>query len=132
MSVIIPEPDDPRVLRNVHLGDTEYRLMTWDTGGRSSTGQYKIGYAFWHPSGCLLFSGEDYGVSPMHSLDSDESLRGLVGFLTLQPGDTDDEYFEVYTPEQLEWAENEAESLQEWGMEADRDFEPPDFEDLDT
>lgn len=34
-------------------------------------------------------------------VDSDDCLRGILGFLTLRPGDTDLEYFEHYTEEQL-------------------------------
>jgi len=128
----IPDPEEGHVLRHVTLGDTEYRLLTWDTGKRCTTGQHQIGYAFWHPDGRLLFSGDECGVAPSHCIDSDDALRGLLGFLTIQPGDTDDDYFESYTPEQLTWAETEAESLQEWGMESDEDFEAPEFEDIES
>ena len=38
-------------------------------------------------------------------------LPGLLAFLSLKPGDTDPEYFEGYTPEQLEFARQEGESL---------------------
>ena len=132
MDITIPDPGEDRVLRHVKLEGTEYRLLTWDANGRAPTGQCLIGYAFWHPDGSLLFSGEDCGVSPFHAIDSDDALRGLLGFLTLKPGDTDDDYFDAYTPEQKAWCEAEAEDLQEWGMEADEDFEPPGFTDLDT
>lgn len=58
-----------------------------------------------------IFEGDDYSPSPVHATDSDDSVRDLMGFLTLKPGDTDDEYFERYTPEQLAFAETHAESL---------------------
>ena len=42
----------------------------------------------------------------MHSIDSDQAVAALMGFLTLKPGDTDREYFDAYTPEQLAWAQS--------------------------
>lgn len=56
----------------------------------------------------ILFQGEDFGVSPCHAEDSDQAICALMGFLTLKPGDTDREYFDNYTPEQMEWAESYA------------------------
>lgn len=63
------------------------------------------------PVETVLFEGEDLGCSPMHAIDSDESVAALMGFLTLRPGDTDAEYFENYTPEQMEFCQQHAESL---------------------
>ena len=111
--------DDRNYLRQVIFDG--YCLRTWDTGGRCKTGQYLIGYEMVTPDGHVLFTGEDCGVSPMHCIDSDDALRGLIGFLTLQPGDTDDEYFANYTAEQRAFAAGEAEQLQTWGMEPQAD-----------
>ena len=54
--------------------------------------------------GKLLFEGTDFRPSPMFDEVSREAAVGLLGFLTLRPGDTDDEYFDKYTEEQLSWA----------------------------
>jgi hypothetical protein len=51
----------------------------------------------------LIFSGNDYSIGMTNNGILDH-LMGLAGFLTLKPGDTDDEYFENYTPDQMEWA----------------------------
>lgn len=62
--------------------------------------------------GAVLFEGADFGVSPLHSVDSDAALLALLWFLALRPGDTDREYFAEYTAAQLEWCESsECESL---------------------
>lgn len=70
-----------------------------------------------------LFEGRDFSPSPtLAEPDSRLAALDLLGFLTLQPGDTDPEYFADYTPAQLEWASStECESLawlvsdlQEW------------------
>lgn len=104
--------DNP-ALRRVELphSDGTYVLETWDANGRASTGQHLIRYQLTDPSGKVLFRGSDYGCAPSHATDSDAALRGILSFLTLKPGDTDADYFEHYTPEQLAFAEGPAESL---------------------
>lgn len=134
----IPKPTNPSVLRNVLLSGTGWRLMTWETGRvdeqhpslRCFARSY-LGYAFFPPGKEEpLFSGDDYGCAPGTAIDSDESLRGLLGFLTLRPGDTDDEYFDKYTPEQLDYCRTDAEELSLW---ADEDLTegPETFEDIE-
>jgi hypothetical protein len=59
----------------------------------------------------VLFAGDDFRPSPLHAIDSDETVVGLMSFLTLQKGDTDAEYFRNYTPAQLEFSEQYAEAL---------------------
>lgn len=54
----------------------------------------------------ILFEGNDFKPSLMHNIDSLNSLVSLLGFLTLEKGDTDDEYFKDYTKEQFEWSES--------------------------
>lgn len=124
------------ILRHVYLGDTGYRLHTWDTGKHCSTGQRLVGYAFYEPGvDEALFEGEDYGCSPMDSIDSDACLRGILGFLTVTEGDVDEEYFANYTERQLAWARNHAEGLTEWGMEEfffEEGETPPKFVEVET
>jgi len=117
----IPDASDARTLRIVELRGTQYVLHTWTTGKRYATGQEMIGYAFYHVSeDDPIFVGEDCGVSPMHAIDSDDALRGLLGFLTLRRGDTDPDYFANYTPRQIAFAESsDCEFLTMWAMEPD-------------
>lgn len=58
-----------------------------------------------------LFEGDDFGASPLHAVDSDETVAALMGLLTLRPGDTDPDYFADYTPEQLRFCTEHAETL---------------------
>jgi hypothetical protein len=93
-------------LRHVRL-ESGHTLQTWDTGRTRGTGMMArtcVAYELRDPAGALLFAGADFRPSPMHADDSDETLRGLLGFLTLRPGDTDREYFDDYTPAQLAFA----------------------------
>jgi hypothetical protein len=117
-------PSEDALLRDVMLGDTGYRLVLWDTFTQDRHGKSILGFAFYEPGvEEPLFEGEDYGASPMHAIDSDDTLRGLLGFLTLRPGDTDREYFQHYSPRQLAWAQAEAEELSMWAMDEDPEGE---------
>jgi hypothetical protein len=93
-----------------------FKLMTWDTG-RQIGFKSRIGYtlsmkeAGRGQSWVVLFTGEDFGCSPLHAVDSDETCRSVMSFLTLRPGDTDREYFAGYTPEQLAFCSAHAEAL---------------------
>jgi len=110
-------------LRSVKLEGRagNYVLTTWDSGRVDGRGQTRIRYELVDPHGHLLFEGDDFAGSPMHADDADETVRALLGFLTLRPGDTDAEYFASYTPEQLAFAEGEAEEL---SLYADEDGPP--------
>lgn len=69
---------------------------------------YENGRSQYHYSmaveGELIFKGYDYGPSPLHDAHSFDSLVALLGFLTIKPGDTDDEYFKNYTRAQMDFA----------------------------
>jgi hypothetical protein len=61
------------------------------------------------PETITLFEGEDYQTH--HKDNSPELIEDLMGFLTLRPGDTDDEWFKDYTKEQLDYCDKYAEAL---------------------
>lgn len=67
----------------------------------------------------MLFKDEDYGCSPMHAIDSNSAVEGLMSFLALRLGDTDPEYFRDYTPLQRDYCGQHAEAL---GGEVDSRF----------
>jgi hypothetical protein len=77
-------------------------------------GLERIGYVLTmreHRKTVTLFAGEDFRPSPMHSIDGDDAVKALMGFLTMREGDTDDEYFADYTPQQLDYCSSHAERL---------------------
>lgn len=108
----IPPIHDSRVLRHVEFESPlsnlpKMRLLVWDTDRTDSYHKSILGYAFWPaPTQLPLFSGEDFGCSPAHCVDSDDTLLTILSFLTLRPGDTDREYFDSYTSVQLDWAKS--------------------------
>jgi hypothetical protein len=141
MTIQIPDLDDDRILRRVQIDNQKiepwrvtYTLVTWDTGRYARTGQCLIGYAMTRDGESEpLFVGEDCGVAPSHPIDSDDALRGLLGFLTLRPGDTDADYFAEYTDAQRAFAADDAESMSMYSYEPERGEEDsrPAFVDLD-
>lgn len=85
----------------------------WDVPGygqlqmskNSSLGERPyLGYCFRVEDGTNLFSGSGFGVPSHRVLDSEETALALLQYVALQPGDTDREYFDRYTEEQLAWA----------------------------
>lgn len=111
-----------------------FDLKTWDTGRpyRPGASQWGIGYDFRETGAAEpLFSGEDFGCSPMDAIDSDDCLRTLLSFLTLRPGDTDAEYFDDYTEAQHTFAAEHAENVSLWAMEDDGMCIPEPFVDVE-
>jgi hypothetical protein len=96
-----------------------YRLELYDTLTTDRYGKSVLAYRFFH-RGRLLFAGADFHGSPLHAVDADATVAGLLAFLSLKPGDTDPEYFEDYTPEQLAFARAEGENLSLYVEELER------------
>lgn len=88
-----------------------FHLHLYDTG-RSDPREGKtiLAYRLSTKAG-TIFEGQDFGCSSFHAIDSDACVKSLMGFLCLQPGDTDKEYFENYTAEQLAFCHEHAEAL---------------------
>jgi hypothetical protein len=82
-----------------------FRLELFDTYRTDRYGKSVLGYEF-YDNGALIFEGEDFHTSPLYCIDGDETVAGLLAFLSLRPGDTDREWFEGYTPEQRAWVES--------------------------
>lgn len=99
-----------------------FELRLYETDRYDSrTHRWYLGYELFH-GGEMVFDGEDFSLSPMHRVDSDEAVASLLAFLSLQPGDTDDEYFESYSPKQLEWAKAYGEELSWIAMEMEEEL----------
>jgi len=116
------------LLRKVKVeGNTgDFVLELSDTGEVDEMGKSRLHYCLSAPDGETVFEGNDFCCSPMDPIDSDEAIRSLLGFLTLQPGDTDDEYFKNYTPRQVQFCDEDAEEMSLCTL----DDEPIEFEDV--
>jgi hypothetical protein len=106
--------------RSICLHFGYYRLSLKPTERRDSYGKAILAYNFrkvGEPA--PIFKAEDLHAAPSDYRPGDEwntrtarkCANALLGFLTLQEGDTDSEYFEHYTPRQLAWRDNEAEQF---------------------
>lgn len=102
-------PDLIRCLTHVFT-DGPITLSLWDTGRTDDRGCSILGYELQHRD-WIVFNGEDFAGSPMHADDSDECVACLLRFLSLRPGDTDQDYFAGYSSEQLDWAIAHGEEL---------------------
>jgi hypothetical protein len=99
-----------------------FTLRLYDTYLRDNRGQTYLAYTLKMgarnavPGGDeILFTGQDFAGSPMHSDDSRETALALLNFLTLRPGDTDADYFKDYTKRQLWFCDTHAEALSMYG-----------------
>ena len=91
-----------------------FTLTVFDTGQTIMQGKARLAYTLAMSENrhrTIIFEGDDFGCSPMHAIDSDAAVSGLMGFLTLRPGDTDAEYFEHYTEAQRRYCDQYAETL---------------------
>lgn len=91
-------------MENIRTWEADGFRLEMDYAGFRD-GRHYLAYKFYDGDTCL-FEGADYSPSPLDAIDSDASVAGLLVFLSLQPGDTDQEYFAAYTPEQLAWAQS--------------------------
>lgn len=82
-------------------------LHMWELPWSGSTTHVRIHYRLMHGRKCV-FEASDYKVPPHRGIDSNGAVVTLLSFLTLQPGDTDKEYFDDYTEEQREWMQSDA------------------------
>jgi len=93
-----------------------FTLKIFDTGKPSDRYAMRtlLGYELRqheHGKTTVLFSGDSFSPSCMYADDSDQCVAALLGFLTLRPGDTDADYFADYTPEQMTFCGQHAETL---------------------
>lgn len=101
-------------------GEQVYTL-TLEVAGYSQ-GCNHVKYSLSGNSG-VIFEGSDLGVPSCQIAESKETAGSLLDFLTLQEGDTDDEYFENYTHRQLEFRDGPAEEVKFWGYELEEELE---------
>ncbi len=101
-----------------------FRVRLWPIGRHPVSNKMRILFEL-RDNGKLIFKGNHF-FSP-RPYNCDETVMELLGFLTLQPGDTDDEYFKDYTPEQFSWCTSaRRDELAEILM----DFEDPEEEEV--
>ena len=82
-----------------------FTLRLYDLYRSNSMGKAILGYEF-KDGRKVIFAGEDFGCSPLHGIDSLETVYALLGFLSAGEHGTNEEYFADYTPEQIAWRDS--------------------------
>lgn len=83
-----------------------HHLYLYDPHRQTASPQYPLAYRLTYRNARAqyeVFRGDDFGASPLHAIDSDETVMGLMDFLCLRPGDTDSEYFARDDDVQTNW-----------------------------
>jgi hypothetical protein len=88
----------------------EMELYLFHAGKQDHAGRDILAYRF-YDGPYTIFEGMDFSNSPLNALDSPETISAMLSFLSLEEGDTDAEYFEDYSSDQLEWRDARAEDL---------------------
>jgi len=65
-----------------------------------------VKYVLTDPIGLILFEGRDFKTPDYKNPTSKKNAAELIGFLTLALGDTDSEWFDSYTPAQMEFCQS--------------------------
>ena len=92
----------------------ESYTLTLEYAGMGQYGKSKVAYSLTKEGESVpIFEGAD--LEGHFDAEGPKAAAALLGFLTLQEGDTDKEYFDGYTERQREFSECEAEDLREWG-----------------
>lgn len=87
-----------------------FTLRLWDTFKTDSMGKTRLRYEF-KDGRKVIFTGDDFRCSPIHAIDYIDCVYSLLGFLSLTKGDTDSEYFDNYTSDQIEWRDSDRREL---------------------
>ena len=99
------------------LRDGKVSITAYDCGQTYQGGRTKIFCQLnWTPvtgKASRLFPLHDFyvGVGMGQTDDGDSAKESAVSLFCLKPGDTDDDFFKDYTPEQLEWVTSYGEEL---------------------
>lgn len=83
----------------------DYQLTLWE-GSKDQCIKYRL-----ENSEGVIFENEDIRPSSLYSIDGPDTVFAVLGWLTIQEGSVDPEYFEYYTQKQLDWKDSHGEAL---------------------
>jgi len=82
-----------------------YRLEIYDTHNETSSHWTVAGVLY--DNGRKIFDKAPIDISKIYAVDEERVIPHVLSWFTLKPGDTDADYFNGYTKEQLEWCEGD-------------------------
>lgn len=83
-----------------------FNLFVYDFHKTDEYGKSILGYTL-YDNGIMIFCESDFHCSPLHAIDSDETVNSILYFCALGKGDIDSEYFDRYSDEQIAWRDSE-------------------------
>lgn len=107
----------PRLVPCWHLDDDH--TLEIAPSGRTDDDRIRWSYRL-AKGNRTIFAGSDIGSPAGARFDTEQLIAGaraVLSFLTLQPGDTDADHFDDYTPEQLGWCDAHAAALSVLAMD---------------
>lgn len=98
--------DDPNYLFTLHykLSTGPVTITAWE-GPFQEPNHVRIDCELKH-NGKVVFARGDTCCATPGCIDDNEAKELVTSLFAMRPGDTDREYFDSYTPEQLAWAED--------------------------
>ena len=95
-----------KYLRDINVDG--YSLTIWDTGRRNQ-GKHVLGYELKDGNTTTIFNAEDFDVASLPV--TDDMVRTLLHYLTLQESEAAASYFAKYTSRQRRFRDKEAPDL---------------------
>lgn len=95
-----------KLLRDIEVDG--YSLTLWDTGRRNQ-GKHVLGYELKDGNTISIFKAEDFDVANLPV--TDDMVRALLTYLTMQEGEAPASYFSKYTSRQRRFRDKEAPDL---------------------
>lgn len=86
-----------------------------------------IYYAIADAEGEPIFEGDDIHLSPLCDAYSIDAAVAVADFLSMRPGDADDDLFEGFSPERLAWVEKHGDEMSAWAEDRRFMAEPVDI-----
>lgn len=102
----------PALLTLLWRVDSDH-ILGIGSDGRTDDGRIRYAYHL-SRNGRAIFEGYDFcsGSNAKPTIEALSHAAGcLLGFLTLRPGDVEEDYFAEYTPQQLAWRDAFAEEM---------------------
>jgi hypothetical protein len=109
--VKIQELDSYTLEFSLPSGNDVFKLEIEDTCESDSDGKPKVSYTLYNSANEIIFSGSDIYAPCGSEVLTVATFKTVMGFLTLRLGDTDKDYFDEYTPAQIEFRDTHAEYL---------------------
>ena len=100
-----------REIESAYIDGKPFRVKLWPSNAtHPDRGRVWLAYRLYHGEE-KIFEGSYFSPAPGMDRASDECFGALLSFLSLGPDDTDAEYVNDYTPEQVAWVKAHGEEL---------------------